>query len=1575
MNKKTLKLISLILALIALLTSLPLQLFAIEDDTAVRIYHEGERVTALDLYLDSKLTLKAETELDGEPSYQWQVLSTGKEPAWVNISDKTEQTLAVTYALVSSMLDKMGQMQLRCTVTAGTDAYESDAVTVTAHNTNTPTTLPSYLSSGNNEPSVSVGQSTPNSDVKDVYSITINYIYNDGNMAERSYNLSIKAGDPVNYTIPNPTIVGYAPTLQVSHPGITFVTSESGSSIQIEYASLDAPQVVNVVYMPSLTKFTVNHHKQNLLDDNYTHDTSLVEVKYGYTGEAVPDCHLELEGFHSLYYDRTAIAADGTTVINVYYDRDYYLVSFDLVGGFGLEPIYTRYGTEISITAPSRPGYQFAAWTLISVGGRAPTSSDVEEYLFTATKQTVTVKTSLSYLALWTLGTTSYTMVFWAENAEDDAYSYWGSLTVNTDEHDNRLMTGSSASAQDWISRVSTIDDEQFFTFNPARSDKNVTVTGDGSTVVNAYYTRNRYTITFIANGKCALEAQHTHGEDCYVDICGQEHIHTADCVYHLVCDIPEHTEHTWDCIVCGKEEHVHGVHCDGVIGCGKEEHTHSVACCQLPEHTHVKNCYNSVGSRVTRPATSGSPNYHTFPSVSTNGYVARFVNSRNNKVYHYIYIAGSWYNYNSTAANGTVVGTKCGYVEHEHGSDITECLHCEKEAHVHDESCVSCTIEEHVHGDACYKDQIHVHDAKNCYEYPNCKAQHVHEDACMKLVCAMPTGHTHTDSCNDKNRQSTVKLVTRKYQASLADIWPLTDANGVVYDQGQRWSPSNSSYYDAVLVYIATMPADDFTLTVNVSSYDTFHMHYMLEVLPGEAYTKTYNGKNFIESFTVSANYNYITREEDFFDIKGFQQFGSNPTFKSDQITQHGDVYFYYQRKTGGNVVLSFQNVNTVTQSFTGGNIMYGMPLAEYQYGTNGEPYIPPYPSTYEPNAYRFDQWFTTPECFPGTEVDWDALTMPDGALTLYAHYVPVKHEVNVYKDASLSEKLTETLKVDHGTFLTAPAQPTNGQLIFSGWFYKDDNGNEKAFVFEHIPVKDSLNIYAKWGSHVAVRYAIYYKYVDNNGNEIEIAAPTTGSTIAGYDRTFEAKGGTELFVDYQQGYFPLIPSHSVVMSAESANEYTFYYAKKDSIPYTVRYLDKDTGLPLQPEKVKVVEDNMYAVVTETFEPYTGYVPDEYQKRLTVSVNGSNELIFYYKKDITNAYYRVVHYWQNLDGTTYTEHSHHDIMAAIGTICAAGPIAINGFDFVEARIDGTPVSLDSDGDVRHVLPAEGMLIAFYYNRKAVSYTVDYVEYGNTSHQLVLPLTGTGLFGASVEITALDLTGKGYTLVSGAAQTITLKDGTNHVVFYYQENSVSYQYITMIGGTPSPSYSGSENTGAMTGNPLGFLPIVSQDYTFVGWFKDQDCTIPLDPEVDPVVIDASGRLIPLPTDANGDGTALYEGGVYYAKFDYNFTGITITVAGSASAEQGYLFLVEGASGLKITVAIIGNGTATINNLRVGYYRVSQLTDWSWRYNVQGEAVVSVDLSASVGSNVLTFTQVYTNDKWIDGNGHSQFLIP
>ncbi|MFQ7290339.1 MAG: MucBP domain-containing protein [Lacrimispora saccharolytica] len=132
-------------------------------------------------------------------------------------------------------------------------------------------------------------------------------------------------------------------------------------------------------------------------------------------------------------------------------------------------------------------------------------------------------------------------------------------------------------------------------------------------------------------------------------------------------------------------------------------------------------------------------------------------------------------------------------------------------------------------------------------------------------------------------------------------------------------------------------------------------------------------------------------------------------------------------------------------------------------------------------------------------------------------------------------------------------------------------DNGIEKAFDFESMPVRKDLDIYAKWSSNVLVEYTINYQL--ENGTVI--ADPTTGSALAGTTRTFEAKTGDQLYADYQTGYFPIVSSHSLIMNIAGgeSNIYTFVYREAQIVPYTVKYLDAETNEPIADDKV--VSDN----------------------------------------------------------------------------------------------------------------------------------------------------------------------------------------------------------------------------------------------------------------------------------------------------------------------------------------------------------------------------------------------------------------
>lgn len=104
-------------------------------------------------------------------------------------------------------------------------------------------------------------------------------------------------------------------------------------------------------------------------------------------------------------------------------------------------------------------------------------------------------------------------------------------------------------------------------------------------------------------------------------------------------------------------------------------------------------------------------------------------------------------------------------------------------------------------------------------------------------------------------------------------------------------------------------------------------------------------------------------------------------------------DLYYLRNSHT-----LTFHNYDADV-SGQGGSLAYEMPLADYYFE-------PEYPENLEAGAYRFAGWYTTPQCFDGSEVDFSAATMPDADLLLYAKWVPASHTVRVFKTAAMTRR-----------------------------------------------------------------------------------------------------------------------------------------------------------------------------------------------------------------------------------------------------------------------------------------------------------------------------------------------------------------------------------------------------------------------------------------------------------------------------------------------------------------------------------------------------------------------------------------
>lgn len=781
-------------------------------------------------------------------------------------------------------------------------------------------------------------------------------------------------------------------------------------------------------------------------------------------------------------------------------------------------------------------------------------------------------------------------------------------------------------------------------------------------------------------------------------------------------------------------------------------------------------------------------------------------------------------------------------------------------------------------------------------------------------------------------------------------------------------WSTSRSGN-DPWTSFLDEMPSEERTYYAYSASGTNQTATYYGESVDGSTYEILYTS-------TAVYNKTLNVTEEDKVPIKGFTY---------DQGTENGQKFagaeFYYTR-------------NSYTLTFNDGyydvkseSVKYEAPLSTYI------TYVPDVPSAYEPGSVEFGGWYLNPEC-TGAEYKLDEHTMPADNVLLYAKWVPVTHTVEFYLDNAAMGAGTKLsthpdITVPHGSKADpTPEDPENGSYTFVGWFYMD-GGVEKAFDFANMPVTKDMQVYAKWSTNTLMPYTIYYKYKDTDGNEVEIAKPTTGEGLAGLTKTFDAKGGTELYADYQEGYFPEAKSHSLTLDINATedndtNVYTFWYVRKEAVPYTVKYLKKETGESVAPEKT--VSDNRKAVVPETFVPVSGMMPDAYQKRLVVSAEEGavNEIIFYYTEDTAHAYYKITHYTENLEpdakgNTAWTEYASSQAVGDIGEIYSADPMTIPGFTY-----DSTVLGTVASGE----LTANGLELKLYYTRNSYPYKVRYLEVDTNKELASDKIVPDNRFGTTVSEDALTI--PGYVCISQTTQTLTIGvdgetvDGVqviskNVITFYYQEQDVTINYVVVgptgcgtveLNDSDTQTVAGAsafETLKAVSGNAVGATAAANTPtYKFVGWFTDADCTTPVVTETtDTKPADgtlSNDGLTFTPAKKSAAAPAHYESATYYAKFEYDVGLLKITKQVGDVDGQSFIFNVTGPNNYSAQVVIKGAGSVTLKNLQPGTYTVTEDTGWSWQFTATSETLTA-DVTGG-GTATVTFTNTKTNNKWL-----------
>ena len=223
------------------------------------------------------------------------------------------------------------------------------------------------------------------------------------------------------------------------------------------------------------TAYKVEHYWQNLADDGYTlHET---ETKTGTTGSATAAAAKSYPGFTAGTVTQPPIAADGSTVVKIYYTRNSYTLTWNFDGGKENATGYTsgtvKFGAAINKPSedPTKTGYTFAGWDK-TIPGTMPAED-------------VTVK------AQWKVVNYSITYDLDGGTVEDNPNSYTveSDFTLKNPTKEGYTFAGWSGTGFSGTEKAVTI--------------KNAT----GNREYTANWTANQYTITFNTDGGSAVKS------------------------------------------------------------------------------------------------------------------------------------------------------------------------------------------------------------------------------------------------------------------------------------------------------------------------------------------------------------------------------------------------------------------------------------------------------------------------------------------------------------------------------------------------------------------------------------------------------------------------------------------------------------------------------------------------------------------------------------------------------------------------------------------------------------------------------------------------------------------------------------------------------------------------------------------------------------------------------------------------------------------------------------------------------------------------------------------------------------
>ena len=179
-------------------------------------------------------------------------------------------------------------------------------------------------------------------------------------------------------------------------------------------------------------------------------------------------------GNDAVFTADTVVTAD-TYVYPV--TEDCYWVTFNTTGGSMVASRSIKKGEALNlstVTVPYRTGYSFKGYSTTADGANVVTS--------------IAPTADTTLYAVWEGDDVKYMVVYWGENADDTNYSALATATLTGKVGSTVTLNATTGALPNSVS------DRQHFKFS---SSDSATIRADGSSVLNVYFSRNSYKLTF----------------------------------------------------------------------------------------------------------------------------------------------------------------------------------------------------------------------------------------------------------------------------------------------------------------------------------------------------------------------------------------------------------------------------------------------------------------------------------------------------------------------------------------------------------------------------------------------------------------------------------------------------------------------------------------------------------------------------------------------------------------------------------------------------------------------------------------------------------------------------------------------------------------------------------------------------------------------------------------------------------------------------------------------------------------------------------------------------------------------